>query len=136
MIGLPRTITDEDRLTGISCPDCYGVLTVRLERRGHLRLTCRIGHAFTLKELLAAKEDAVEDALWTTVVRLEELAGTLEDLDHASGDDRWQSRVTWLRHASRAMRQLNDQNQPVDLGRMENLRSGWERDDQRAADPS
>ncbi len=119
MIGLPPSVADEDRLTGIACPDCCGVLSVRDAGNGHIRFTCRIGHAYTVKELLVAKEDAIEERLWKIIVALEELAQVLDDLDRRSGARRWQARVTWLRQASGIIREVNDDNEPIDLGPVE-----------------
>jgi hypothetical protein len=68
----------EDRFTGIGCPDCSGVLTLRTH--GTLvTFACRIGHMYSCAELLASKEEILERQLWTAFSSLEELAILLED---------------------------------------------------------
>jgi hypothetical protein len=61
-------------LTDIGCSDCRGVLAVREEgSQGHLAFTCRVGHAFSGESLLKAKEEQLEDGLWSAVEVYEEL---------------------------------------------------------------
>ena len=83
MIAVPHDVplNAEDRITGLVCPDCYGVLQVkRTGPRGRLEFTCRIGHAYGLQELLAAKEDDLERRAWSAVEAGEELHALLRDL--------------------------------------------------------
>jgi hypothetical protein len=54
--------------TGLSCPDCSGVLEVRQLTPGVLQFRCRIGHTYGSTELLQGKEEAVERGLWSAVV--------------------------------------------------------------------
>jgi two-component system chemotaxis response regulator CheB len=69
------------QVTRVSCPDCSGVISVEAEgHRGHLRLSCRVGHRFSLPDLLAAKEDRLEGRLWEALHSLVEMAELLEDL--------------------------------------------------------
>lgn len=44
---------------------------------GYLRFQCRIGHAYALGSLLAAKEEAIDHRLWSALVSLEEMASLL-----------------------------------------------------------
>ena len=82
MNALPPDARDDHEITGLGCPDCPGVLQVRVEgHRRHLHFECRIGHSFSLEELLAAKEAQIEEALWGAVVTLEEMASLIGDLD-------------------------------------------------------
>lgn len=68
----------EDCFTGIGCPDCSGVLTLRTH--GTLvTFACRIGHMYSCAELLASKEEVLERQLWTAFSSLEELAILLGD---------------------------------------------------------
>jgi hypothetical protein len=68
---------DVPEVTGIACPDCCGVLAVRIEGRDkELSFVCRIGHTDDVTELLSAKEEALEDRLWSAVTGFEELAVT------------------------------------------------------------
>ena len=55
-------LLDGNQATGLSCPDCDGVLQVSVADpdSGYLAFTCRIGHAYSLAEVLAAKETAIE----------------------------------------------------------------------------
>ena len=55
------------------CPDCGGVLWETEDGR-LLRFRCRTGHAFGADGVLDAKAEAVETALWTAIVNLEERA--------------------------------------------------------------
>jgi hypothetical protein len=51
-------------VTGVSCPDCCGVLGVRAEgRESVLAFECRVGHTYDVAELLAAKEEVLEQRL-------------------------------------------------------------------------
>jgi two-component system, chemotaxis family, protein-glutamate methylesterase/glutaminase len=63
--------------TGIAWPGCSGTLIVFLRRR-FAAFRCRIGNAYSLPEVLAAKEDILERRLWEAVSSLEELADFLE----------------------------------------------------------
>ncbi|HEX4723378.1 MAG TPA: chemotaxis protein CheB [Pseudonocardiaceae bacterium] len=55
--------------SGLSCPDCQGVLfTVEADRR----FRCRVGHAWTAMALLAQQDLELEKALWTALRALEE----------------------------------------------------------------
>ena len=62
-------------LTDIGCPDCRGVLAVREDvKRRHLAFSCRVGHAYSGESLIAAKEDQLEESLWSAVEVYEEIA--------------------------------------------------------------
>jgi two-component system, chemotaxis family, protein-glutamate methylesterase/glutaminase len=60
-------------LLAMSCPDCGGVLQA-VETPDPERFRCRVGHAFSLDSLFAAKTEEIETALWTAVRALEEKA--------------------------------------------------------------
>ncbi len=68
----------EDRPTGLSCPDCFGVLSARIQ--GDLQFRCRIGHAYSLDEVIKRKEHLIEQYLWSAVTALDELAGLLREV--------------------------------------------------------
>jgi hypothetical protein len=77
----PRLEPGNFQVTGISCPDCGGVLMVRTEGRDStLLFECRIGNTLDVPELLAAKEDRLEEHLWAAHTSLEELIQLLQDL--------------------------------------------------------
>jgi two-component system, chemotaxis family, protein-glutamate methylesterase/glutaminase len=68
-------------VTGLACPDCGGSLTARTEgQSGYMHFRCRIGHAYSIESLLAAKEDGLERCLWVAVTALEELLALGHDL--------------------------------------------------------
>jgi two-component system, chemotaxis family, protein-glutamate methylesterase/glutaminase len=60
------------RPSGLSCPDCHGVLFDLDEEPPRLR--CRVGHAWTMTSLAAEQTLGVDAALWTALRSLEERA--------------------------------------------------------------
>src|SRR5436853_6574419 len=56
--------------TLIACPACAGVLSVHRES-AHLEFCCSIGHGFSIHSLLQAKEEDVEEWLWSAISLLE-----------------------------------------------------------------
>src|SRR3954469_25076533 len=74
-------------LTDLGCPDCRGVLATREEgKKGHLRFTCQIGHGFSQESLIAAKEEQLENSLWSCAETYEEIVRLHEELaTRASG---------------------------------------------------
>jgi hypothetical protein len=128
---LPR-VDKADSVAGLACPDCTGTLTVREEGSwGHLHFQCRIGHGYALGSLLAAKEEAIEERLWSALVSMEELAALLEELQglgapYTTGPA-WTAatdRVTDLRALVTTLRGVIERNAPIDLG----LDAGLERE--------
>ena len=72
MYALPPRLRDttEPPVSGVSCPDCCGMLAVHVEgKRSTLVFECRFGHTFMLEELLAAKEERLDERLWTPLHR-------------------------------------------------------------------
>jgi two-component system chemotaxis response regulator CheB len=70
-----------------ACPDCHGVL-LQMKEGNRLRFRCHTGHAYSAESLVAAVQDAMEDALWNAVRALEEgglLLGHLADHLDAAG---------------------------------------------------
>src|SRR5262245_23467717 len=67
-----------EQTTGLTCPDCPGVLEVSSDEE-HLLFRCRIGHTYSLQDLIQAKETRLEDLLWAPVTALEELIALLHD---------------------------------------------------------
>jgi hypothetical protein len=77
----PRLEPRIAQVTGLSCPDCGGVLMVQLEGRDRtLIFECRIGHTLDLPELLAAKEERLDESLWVADTVLQELIALLQEL--------------------------------------------------------
>jgi len=56
-----------------NCPDCGGPLVERSER-GLPRYVCRVGHVFSVESLLQRQGSTLEEALWGSVVALEQRA--------------------------------------------------------------
>src|SRR5262249_5611869 len=76
---LPPLPTDgEGHFTGVTCPDCSGMLVIRMHR-SLVSFVCRIGHVYSPLELLAAKEELLERRLWIGFSSMDELAKLLED---------------------------------------------------------
>jgi hypothetical protein len=124
---------DRSEVTGVSCPDCPGVLQVRSEGRvSTLAFECRIGHTYDETELLAAKEECLEKHLWAATTALEELAELLTDLaeHHERHDERTAIVRACLERASReradavALRVLIEGNRPIDLAGADPARRG------------
>ena len=125
MYALPPRI-ERDRLdvTGISCPDCGGVLRVKGEGRDSLLVfECRVSHTYDVTELLVAKEERLEHLLWAGLTALEELARLLGDLvesgpRHGEAEEAvraYHARAA-LGHAQAAsLRGIIRGNRPVDL---------------------
>ena len=75
---VPSTSTD------FTCPECSGAIR-KVDDNGVTRFRCRVGHAYTGDDLMAAKNDRVEEALWVALQTLQERAQMLEVM---AGDDR------------------------------------------------
>jgi hypothetical protein len=111
------------QVTGLSCPDCDGVLQVGVAEpdSGFLQFVCRIGHSFSLSEVIAAKEAAIENALRSSEVAFAEIIALLDDLEREdvpariSGAERTERRARLERHLA-LVRTILEQNQPLDLG--------------------
>jgi two-component system, chemotaxis family, protein-glutamate methylesterase/glutaminase len=59
--------------SGFTCPECHGAL-FELHDGELTRFRCRVGHAYSVDTLMAEQTEAVEAALWSAVVALEERA--------------------------------------------------------------
>jgi two-component system chemotaxis response regulator CheB len=81
--GLPTSLAPgrPPELTGLSCPECYGVLDVSIEGvHDFILFRCQTGHTFTPSELLRGKEGRVETLLRASFTAFEELGRLLVDL--------------------------------------------------------
>ena len=120
----PRLDDGAAHVTGLSCPDCGGVLKVETQGRdATLVFECRIGHTFDVPELLAAKEERLEEHLWAANTLLEELAELLTDLTQLGDGDRqdagavraFRERAGRAKGNAAAVRRVIRESRPVDL---------------------
>ena len=65
------------------CPDCAGAVSVTALSGSTVSLlfACRIGHSYSTTEFLEAKEQRLEERLWSALYSFEELATLLQELD-------------------------------------------------------
>jgi two-component system, chemotaxis family, protein-glutamate methylesterase/glutaminase len=98
--GDPRPQPDI-QLAAMSCPECNGVLQA-MDGPDPVRFRCRVGHAYSLDALLAAKSDEIEAALWTAVRALEEKAEMSRSL--AARMERRHAEIAVRRHIAAAAR--------------------------------
>jgi two-component system chemotaxis response regulator CheB len=83
-----------ERLTRLSCPDCCGVLAVReAGAQGHLVFVCRVGHRYSIRDVIEAKEERLEDRLWAALYALQEMADLLGELSRRAELQRLSSLV-------------------------------------------
>jgi hypothetical protein len=120
----PGIVHGELRVSGVSCPDCSGVLGVRAEGRSDsLIFECRVGHTYDVAELLGAKEEVLERRLWIATTALDELIALLGDLAHRETDpdvaSSYRQREMQAREHVRALRSVLTGNRPVDLSPVE-----------------
>jgi two-component system chemotaxis response regulator CheB len=121
---LPARMGSSPQPASLVCPDCGGVLSTHAEGdAGYLRFVCQVGHAYSVSTLLSAKEERLEEALWSGVYLLEELADLLTDLVDRGGPDGSRPdrpaadrRIERLHAQAKQLRQLLDGNEPIDLG--------------------
>lgn len=87
---VPRTAAElqemvhgtSDRSTGstgsLTCPECGGLLTERVEESRLIRFSCPVGHVYSVESLLAMQSESLESALWASIRRLEEQSRLLQ----------------------------------------------------------
>ena len=68
-----------------TCPECHGVL-VQIKEGGVPRFRCHTGHAYTLQNLFAEVNEAVEVSLWNTLRTLDESVMLLDHLAQHARD--------------------------------------------------
>lgn len=122
MYALPPDLAppSADRVSGIACPVCHGVLNVRAEGTGHLAFTCRIGHAFSLKEVMIALEHLFEDTVWAAIRASEEIDALLGDVvafrqrvTDGPSDATYEERRRRARQQAARLRQLLERDDPI-----------------------
>jgi two-component system chemotaxis response regulator CheB len=78
----PTVMHNEERPgapAGFACPDCGGALW-DLQDGDLTRFRCRVGHALSPESLLAGQSERVEEALWTAMNALDEIASLSQRL--------------------------------------------------------
>jgi two-component system chemotaxis response regulator CheB len=120
--NLPSGVPEQ--VTGATCPDCFGSIEVRMEGDSRLLFRCRIGHSFSVNGLLAAKEDLIENRLWTLVTSLEEFVALLEDLHRRRAELNLERTIGGLRDRIESakksvdvLRALAEKNRPLTFDR-------------------
>jgi two-component system, chemotaxis family, protein-glutamate methylesterase/glutaminase len=113
-------LTAKSQIAGMSCPDCCGILAVQVEgKRADLVFECRVGHIFSVEELLVSKEERLHARLWTAYTGLLELIALLDDLGarepNVDGRRRYGERSDVARAQAERLRRLIEQNTPVTL---------------------
>jgi two-component system chemotaxis response regulator CheB len=68
-----------------ACPECGGVLW-EIHETDMLRFRCRVGHAYTAKNLDVEQTQAVENAPWVALRALEEGASLAKRMAKSAGD--------------------------------------------------
>ena len=79
---MSRHTSTQAHFTGFTCPDCAGVLSLELENNRHRDYRCQVGHHFSTKSLLFAKEKEVERILWAAAALLEHVMQVYERMEH------------------------------------------------------
>jgi two-component system chemotaxis response regulator CheB len=117
----PRVeVAPEPQLAGLSCPDCSGSLSVAPEgKRADLVFECRVGHTYSVEELLVAKEERLHARLWTAYTALMELVALLNDLTEREANEdarrRYGERSELARAQAGRLRRLLEDNAPLTL---------------------
>lgn len=68
-----------EAFTGLVCPDCSGNLVVQ-RQADYVSFRCRVGHAYSVPELVASKEGMLEARLWAAVFAFEEMDSLMAGL--------------------------------------------------------
>ena len=115
MHAFPTPLSEsEDRPTGLSCPDCFGVLSVRIQ--GDLQFRCRIGHTYSLDEVIKGKEHLIEQYLWSAVTALEELVSLLREVGGGARAHAFAERARTIDDLLAHVRAVIADNAPTVLG--------------------
>jgi len=77
--GMETQMGESTRLT---CPDCHGPIE-RFRLGPIIEYKCRVGHAYSPENMLAAHEDEEERALWSAIESLEEGADLADEVSTA-----------------------------------------------------
>jgi two-component system chemotaxis response regulator CheB len=98
--------------SGLSCPDCHGVLFEIHEGRLS-RYRCRIGHGWSMASLVAEQSSSLETALWISLRTLHEksalssrLAARARDVGHELSAHSFQMQAESARGAAQVVHDL------------------------------
>jgi two-component system chemotaxis response regulator CheB len=91
--------------TRLTCPDCHGPIE-RFRFGPITEYKCRVGHAYSPENMLAAHEDAEERALWSAIESLEEGADLAEEtlIREALNGNGYKADATTKRKLAKAIR--------------------------------
>ena len=107
----------KEAVTGMSCPECMGVLRVSTEgRERRLRFRCRVGHLYSLEDVIVGKERRIEEHLWAATTALNELATLLTEVgaSRPKGVARaFRERTKLAGRQQATLRRVLDENQPT-----------------------
>ena len=86
MNAFPPHITPADgqQPTSLICRDCGGSIAVRVIG-GFVAFECRVGHRYSLEDMVAGKEDHIEEAMWAAVHAYAEMAAFLRSVGDRNG---------------------------------------------------
>lgn len=76
---------EEEKFSGFTCPECHGPLYSK--NNGPPEFRCRVGHAFSLQNLIAEHTSVEERKLYEALVALEEGADLAERARHRGNGD-------------------------------------------------
>jgi len=71
-----------------TCPECGGALW-EIQNGKLLRYRCHIGHGYTAETLMVAQGEKLEDALWSALRALEEIAGMRRRMANRARSGGW-----------------------------------------------
>jgi two-component system chemotaxis response regulator CheB len=92
------------RPTDFTCPECSGAIR-QIDGEPIRRYRCRVGHAYSEDDFIAAKENGVEAALWLALQTLQEQAQVLDTLAAEDARRGWSRNAASYDERSREMRQ-------------------------------
>ena len=95
------------RATDFTCPECSGAIR-GIEGEPIRRYRCRVGHAYSEEDFVAAKESSVEEALWLGLQTLQEQAQILETLAAEDSKRGWTRNASAYEERAREMRAAAD----------------------------
>ena len=119
MEAIPSPLSSREEITGVSCPQCFGVLGVRTEgSKETLHFRCRIGHTFSASEVVVGKERLIEEHLWSAVTWLDELTTLLRQLvalGKAADAEAFEARARAAQEEGQRLRQVIQDFAPIRL---------------------